>query len=179
MRKFFMVFMLVISGFVFSQDFENTGVMKETDDFSGDTTCSQTLVGVIDGNEVGISFSTSNFGSTVMAVGFYTSDPVYNLFSILPEESIMFRFYGEIDEVFQYPLGASDTESEYLGWQQFALIEMAPEEIEILLYYEERVRLRMNGSNQNLDFDFPINWRIAFSDGFLRECLPKDDWQNS
>lgn len=179
MKKFIAVFISMMISFSFAQTFENSGVQKETDDFTGATTCSQTIVGQLDGQEIGISFSTSNPGATVMAIGFYTDDPVYNLFTILPEETIMFRFYGEINEVFTYALDASDTQTEYTGWYQFALTEMSMEEIEILNYYEERIRIRLNGSNQNMDFDFPIDWRIAFANEFLRECIPDTGWQGT
>lgn len=175
MKKFIVVLM-VLFGVAFGQRIDDSGVVRETDDFTGEVTCTQIVSSFVDGSQMGLGYSVSSNGYGLFSLGFYTDDPVYNLFGVMSGDAVLFRFYGDIDEVFGYSVVATDSDVDFPGWQQFVLIELSPEEFEILMMYDDRVRVRLDGSQGTLDFDLPFEWKEAFRAGLLVECLPRS-WE--
>jgi len=183
MKKFFVLFVLVF-GFAFGQSFEDWGVERQTDSFEGYTLCSQTILGTIDGMDVGITYSNTDRADlpSVLAITVQTNDPIYNIYGPLTGEQVRVKFENDsVSEIFDLSIGQMDTEINGSSWVQYILVPFSDgtESLELLTYFEGEVTVRLDGDNYAHDFVLPADWRAAFASGFLMECAPRTDWESS
>jgi len=181
MKKFFVLFVLVF-GFAFGQSFENWGVERETDSFDGFTICSQTLIGEIDGVEVGVTYANADQGlPSLLTIAVVTEEPVFNIYGPVSGEQVRVKLSNdETTEVFDLSIGQLDSEISGGNWFQFIIVPFeSVSSLEVMTYFEGDVMIRLDGSNYNYDFVLPEEWRAVFASEFLLECAPKTDWESS
>lgn len=167
MKKFmFIVFALV--GFAFSQSVQNGGVDNYTDDFTGDTMCSQ----IISQGDVSMGLATYNNDSNSVAWFIFISgiqETPYNLiFSPTETEGFLVKLEYEIIEMDYFTV---DFEFTSRGMRQTVFLLMSPEYMRYILSEEGEVTIRLDGDNYNYDFIFDERMRVLFRTEFFMECV--------
>ena len=165
MIRFFVSFLMVF-GFAFAQ---NSGVQRDTDDFTGETSCMQSI------REDDYAIVLANFNEDPDSVSWFifiedNYEVPFTPFGSSSTESVMVKYEGEIRDLEYFSVDTSVLRNGNL--EQIVLLPMSASYMQSILFSEGPVDVRLDGDNYNFDFRFSEETRLLFRTEFFMECLP-------
>lgn len=169
MRKLLITLTAALLTFGFAQ-FNDSGVVFETDEFEGYTQCYQ----MVQDGDFAYQFLTDDTTDLIVwriMVWGDAQDLPYNIFGDVPGDEVLVKL-GEDDLYVLDILTVHPAEFHNGTLNQLISLPMDPPLMELILDYSGEVRMRLNGSEGRIDFTFTDAARAAFSSQFMLNCVP-------
>lgn len=170
MKLIKVLFTAAFFAFASAQIIEDSGVLTENDEFTGNRSCAQIIrhrgevdYGIIRHNddEFAVIFFWLNYD--------YLDEAPYGIGSPFRGENILFKIGDDVSEMVILNVDV-DTLRDFSFLISVSFI-LREDSVSYLLNTQEEVRVRLNGDNNNFDFTFPPEVISSFRLGFLQTCF--------
>lgn len=172
MRTVLMLISLLVTSVAFAQlGVRNNGVDFYTDEFTGDTMCSQIVIDTDNDIEFAL-VRYSNRPDTIFWVVAppMTAEPPFVLDEFSDyEEMILIKLSDDIWDFHYFSVDNEPITATRLI--QTVFIPVGMESMYDIISHDGLVRVRFDGANRNYDFTFPEEIRVLFASEFFIDCL--------
>lgn len=171
----FIVWVLLCPAYVvFSQNISVlvNDVKKETDEFTGEVTCSQivSLPRHTDYLTFGMKKSGDVYSMDIVRFDLKADEIAVNLYGALEDDKVLIKYSDGTVQTFEETASQTDIDS-HNNWFQIVSFPLMEDDVKKLLSQQANVRFRLDGSNKQIDDTLPIEVLQALSEGFQKSCM--------